>query len=186
MSRIIPWSGGFACLVVGWLLGRSTSLVPSSNTGSGSSAIPHHSGSFTSVPRDMNRPQAKTWLASLGAAEIQERILQVSKEPETRYREKQLLALFSRLFELDGPAAADLWLRIEADCQPDLKGEIARWASASPEEAIEWFSRSGDQVRRYRAGFLVVDLAGAVPGLELEHHAGSHVFNASRPGSATR
>lgn len=110
----------------------------------------------------MNRPQAKTWLASLSTAEIQERILQVSKEPETRHREKQLLALFGRLFELNGKVAAGLWLRIEADCQPDLKGEIARWASRSPEEAIAWFSTSVDQLRRYRAGFLVVDLAGDI------------------------
>lgn len=162
MKPIIPWAGGLACLFLGWWVSRLTAPAETQNTARFSTAVPHMTGESDSVQRDMGRPEARAWLASMSLAEIREKILQVSREPETRHQEQRLLALFGRMFELDGKSAADLWLSVEAECQPDLKAELKQWASDSPEEAVDWFSRSVDELRLYRAGFLVVDVATAI------------------------
>jgi hypothetical protein len=162
MRRIIPWAGGLACLLLGWFAGRATVPMKPQYSGRSSSAVIHVTDALAFVPRDMGRPEAKAWLASLGVIEIRERILQVVREPETRHREQRLLALFRRMFELDGKAAADLWLSVEAECQLDLKAELMRWASVSPDEAAAWFSTSVNELRRYRAGLLVVDSASLI------------------------
>ena len=162
MKAWLPFAGGIAFLAAGWLAGRGTGSHPAGRENPPRPA--HAPPATTGMPRDFSLPGAKAWLVALDAEQLAAWILRTAKEPENRHRERRLAELFRRMFELDATAAADLWLKIEADCQPDLKGEIERWAARAPDEAAEWFSRSAEELRRYRCGRLVVDLAETIIG----------------------
>lgn len=143
--------------LAGWLgAGAIRRPVPAGETGPRQVSAEQ---SRSSLPEDLGAAGAERWLADLDVREIEQWILRLAKAPETGKQKTQILALFGRMFELDGTAAANLWLKIEADCQPELSGVAARWAARSPDEAVAWFGNSLDEIRRFRAGRLIAELA---------------------------
>lgn len=107
------------------------------------------------LPEKLDTPEARAWAAGLEFPVLRGLIERLSTNSEDH-----ALGLFlGVLFERDGAAAADEWLKIEADYQPGIDAALARWAGREPEAASAWFSRHFEELYRFRNGALPVEVS---------------------------
>jgi len=109
------------------------------------------------LPEKLDTPEARAWAVGLEFPVLRGLIERLSTDHDSAEEGDALDLLLGVFFERDGAAAADEWLKIEADCQPDVDGNLARWAGREPEAASAWLSSHIEELYRFRNGALPVE-----------------------------
>jgi hypothetical protein len=148
-------AGTVLALALGWGVGRY--LPHGAPPVSPPPPVDRATAATLVLPKELKTLEARAWAAGLELPVLRGLIERVASEPGYHsYYDSPLRFLLGVFFEQDGTGAADQWLKIEADSQPEIDEEIRRWAEREPEAAEAWFSHSFDELCRYRRGELVV------------------------------
>ncbi len=121
--------------------------------------VDHAAAAAMKIPEELDTPEARAWAAGLEFPVLRGLIERLSTDSNSAAKDLALELLLGVFFERDATAAADEWLKIEADYQPQIEADLIRWAGRGPEVAAAWFSRHFEELYRYRDGALPVEVS---------------------------
>ena len=152
--------GAVLAMAAGWSAGRH--WPPEKPAPAPAAAVDREGAARLLLPKDLKSADAVRWAAGLEEPVILGLIEREVADKETVTDPDALRLLIGVLFEMDGEAAANQWLRLYTLCPWELSSDFYRWAGRDPSGAAAWVERSLAELARFEGGLLVVNCASAV------------------------
>jgi hypothetical protein len=97
INKVIPWSGGLACLLVGWLMGHATPSDPTTDPEAPPSRARAATKTAVQLPADFNDLESTSRLVAMSVAEIAHWTRKLALEPDSAFHGERLKALLDRI-----------------------------------------------------------------------------------------